>query len=264
MKSFLAAVFAFCLFASPSFAAEKPKALKVLLISGGCCHDYEKQAKLFQDGAAKLVNIEWTIMIDPRRGTEGEIELYNDPEWSKGYDVVIHNECFANTKNEEYIKKITEVHKKGTPAVVSHCAMHTYRAAKFDDWREFLGVTSFQHEHQSEYPVTVVEKDHPVMKHFPKEWKTPKDELYVIQKVWPNTTVLATSKSERNGKEHGNIWVNQYGKARVFGTTWGHGNATWEDAVFIDTITRGMVWAAGKLDDDGNVAKEYQPLKAAE
>ena len=264
MRSCRAAGLAIWLFASPTFAAEKPKALKVLLISGGCCHDYEKQAKLFQDGAAKLVNIEWTIMIDPRRGTEGEIELYNDPEWSKGYDVVIHNECFANTKNEEYIKKITEVHKKGTPAVVIHCAMHTYRAAKFDDWREFLGVTSFQHEHQSEYPVTVVEKDHPVMKHFPKEWKTPKDELYVIQKDWPNTTVLATSKSERNGKEHGNIWVNQYGKARVFGTTWGHGNATWEDAVFIDTITRGMVWAAGKLDDDGNVAKEYQPLKAAE
>jgi hypothetical protein len=31
--------------------------------------------------------------------------------------------------------------------------MHTYRAAKIDDWREMLGVSSFMHEHQSIYEV---------------------------------------------------------------------------------------------------------------
>ncbi len=262
MKNLLAFIIALSPFiaAAPSHADDaKPKPLRVLVITGGCCHDYAYQTKKFQEGAAKIANIEWVVELDPRKGTEGEIELYSKPDWAKGFDVVVHNECFANTSRPEYIRSITEVHKAGVPAVVIHCAMHTYRAAKIDDWREFLGVSSFMHEHQSNYAVDVVVKDHPIMKGFPADWKTPKDELYVLQKVWPNTTILATSKSEKNGTEHGVFWTNQYGKARVFGTTYGHGNETWEDQVFVAAVTRGLLWAAGKLDDHGKPAKGYEP-----
>ncbi len=69
---------------------------------------------------------------------------------------MIHNECFADTISEEYIRKITKAHYNGANAVVIHCAMHTYRASKIDDWREFLGVTSKRHDHQSNYPVKIV------------------------------------------------------------------------------------------------------------
>jgi len=60
--------------------------------------------------------------------------------------------------------------------------------------------------------------------------------------------VLATSKSEKNGDSHGVFWVNQYGKARVFGTTYGHSSETFRDEVFLTALTRGIQWAAGKLD----------------
>ena len=73
------------------------------------------------------------------------------------------------------------------------------------------------------------------------------DELYVIEKVWPGTTVLATSKSEKTGESHPVFWTNQYGKARVFGTTYGHSNETFEDIVFLEALTSGTLWAAGKL-----------------
>lgn len=262
MKMFLAFIVLVSSFASFTMAEDaKPKPLRVLLITGGCCHDYEYQAKKFKEGTDKLTNVEWVVELDPRKGTKGEIELYKNPEWAKGFDVVVHNECFAGTDNPEYIRSITEVHKAGVPAVVIHCAMHTYRAAKIDDWREFLGVTSFMHEHQSNYAVKVEVKDHPIMKGFPADWKTPKDELYVLQKVWPNTTILATSKSEKDGKEHGVFWTNTYGKAKVFGTTYGHGNATWDDEVFISTLVKGLLWSAGKIEDDGKPAKGYEPVK---
>ena len=75
---------------------------------------------------------------------------------------------------------------------------------------------------------------------------------------------LATSKSEKTGKEQPVFWVSQYGKAKVFGTTYGHSNGTFEDPVFIATVTRGMLWAAGKLGDDGKPKKGYEPKKAAE
>ncbi len=231
---------------SPDAQSSKP--LRLLLITGGCCHDYRYQAEAMQRAFKDAeVNAEWKIVHEGGNGTHAEIELYNDPNWAKGFDVVIHNECFADTKNPEYIRKITSVHKAGVNAVVIHCAMHTYRSAEIDDWREFLGVTSRRHDHQSKYPVKVTAADHPIMNGYPSDHVSAKDELYIIEKVWPKTQVLATSPSERDGVSHPVFWTNEYGQARVFGTTYGHSNETFEDAVFIKTLVRGTLWAAGRL-----------------
>lgn len=225
--------------------------IKALLITGGCCHDYPFQAQQYIEATKdRGLNVEWTVVNEGGTGTSAEIELYDDPDWAKGYDVIVHNECFANTANPEYIRKITKAHHDGANAVVIHCAMHTYRAAEIDDWREFLGVTSRRHEHQSNYEIEVVEKDHWTVKDIPEDYVTPKDELYVIEKVWPNTTVLATSKSERNGESHAVIWINKYGDARVFGTTYGHSNATFADETFLDVIVRGLQWSAGRAPEE--------------
>ena len=126
--------------------------------------------------------------------------------------------------------------------------MHTYRAAQFDDWRNFLGVTSKRHDHKANYPVKQLVK-HPILEGMPKDWKTPKDELYIVEKQLPTVTALATSKSERDGKEHTVIWTHQYGKARVFGTTYGHSDETFKDPVFLGYVARGLLWAAGRLDE---------------
>ena len=223
--------------------------IKALLITGGCCHNYPFQSQALTEGISKHAAVNWTILNEGGRGTTAKIDLYNDPDWAKAYDVVVHNECFANTNDPNYVRKIAQAHQEGVPAVVIHCAMHTYRAAEIDDWREFLGVTSRRHDHQSNYAVKVTAPEHPIMKGFPKDWVTPKDELYVIEKLWPNARALATSTSERNGKEHPVIWVNAYGdgKTRVFGTTYGHSDATFRDPVFIDLLAQGFLWAAGKL-----------------
>lgn len=228
--------------------SEEVKPVKALLITGGCCHDYKFQAASLTTHSSAKAKIEWTVIHEGGNKTKGQIKLYNDPNWAKPYDVVVHNECFAGTTNPEYIRKITTAHKGGTPAVVIHCAMHTYRSAKIDDWREFLGVTSRHHEHQSNYPVKTEKADHPIMKGVPADWVTPMDELYIIEKVWPKTTVLATSVSEKTKKEQPVIWTNDFGGTRVFGTTYGHTNETFENKVFLDLLTRGILWSAGRID----------------
>lgn len=224
------------------------KPLKALLITGGCCHNYKFQSEAMTTGISKQADVEWTVINEGGDGTRAEIPLYNDPNWAKPYDVIVHNECFADTRDQDYIRKITSAHKAGKPAVVIHCAMHTYRSAEIDDWREFLGVTSKHHEHQSRYPVKITAKDHPIMKGFPTDWVTPKDELYIIEKVWPGAKPLASSVSERTGQEQPVVWVNDYNGTRVFGTTYGHSDETFRDPVFINLLGRGLVWAAGKLD----------------
>lgn len=229
------------------------KPLRVLVVTGGCCHDYPFQTKAMQAAAEKHgLAVEWTVVNEGGKGNEAQIDLYDNPDWAKGFDVVVHNECFANTKDPEYIRRITSAHHAGANAVVIHCAMHTYRAATIDDWRQFLGVTSRRHEHQSNYPVKCEAPDHPIMQGFPKDYKTARDELYIIEKVWPNTKVLATSISEKTGELHPVFWTNTYGKARVFGTTYGHSNATFEDPVFLKTLIRGIEWAAGKTSGGTN------------
>jgi hypothetical protein len=114
------------------------KTLKILLITGGCCHNYEFQSGVIKTCLPKSLPAEWTVVNEGGTGTKAEISLYGKDNWAEGYDLVIHNECFADTRDSAYIKKITNAHQKGVNAVVIHCAMHSYRAAEINDWREFL------------------------------------------------------------------------------------------------------------------------------
>lgn len=231
----------------PVDAADKPAPIRALVITGGCCHNYVFQTLALTEAISSEVEVRWTIVNEGGKGTEAMIPLYEKKDWAKDFDVVIHNECFANTDNPEYIRKITAAHKQGVPAIVIHCAMHTYRKAEIDDWRTLLGVTSKRHDHQSEYPVVVKDPKHPIMKGFPEAWVTPKDELYIIEKLWPTAKALAVSKSEKDGSEHPVFWTNEFGKAKVFGTTYGHSDDTFRDPVFLRTLTRGLLWVTGRL-----------------
>lgn len=232
-----------------AFVSKAQKPMRILLITSGCCHNYDFQAKALQDALVGKADAQWTVVNEGGKGTQGMIDLYNNPNWAKGYDVVVHNECFADTKDEAYIHKITQAHYAGAPAVVIHCAMHTYRTSPIaEEWREFLGVTSRRHDHQSKYPVKRLLANNPITKDMPETWTTPMDELYVIEKLWPNATALASSVSEEDGKTYPCVWTNKYGKARVFGTTWGHGDATFKDPVYLSIVSRGILWAAGRLD----------------
>ncbi|MEO1615111.1 MAG: ThuA domain-containing protein [Planctomycetota bacterium] len=237
------------LLAGPLSSVSAAEPLRILLITSGCCHDYDYQTKTLQLAFKDAgVETDWTVVNEGGKGTDAEIDFYKDESWAEGFDVCIHNECFAKTSNADYIRSITGPHHAGLPAVVIHCAMHTYRDAEIDDWRKLLGVTSRRHEHKSSYKVAVAEKEHPIMKGFPDGHTIEFDELYVIEKVWPNATVLATSTSEKTEKSHPVMWTNQFGKARVFGTTYGHSNKTFEDDAFLGVVVRGTLWAAGRTD----------------
>ena len=198
-------------------------------------------------GISKFAEVDWTIVHEGGDARDFQSKLFESPNWAAEYDVVVHNQCFANTKNAEYISKIVSGHKQGVSAVVIHCAMHTYRATEENLWREFLGVTTKRYDHQSHYPVTITEPNHPIMEGFPQGWISPLDELYIIDKLWPNATTLSTGVSEETGKAHPVFWTNQYGEARVFGTTFGHTNKMISNPQFQRIVGRGLQWAAGRL-----------------
>ncbi len=240
----------------PTAAAAEAKPLRALLITGGCCHDYPRQKDILPQGISARANVQWTVVQDPRTGTTGKVEVYQKDDWAKEYDVVVHNECFADEKEVEWVERILKPHREGVPAVVIHCTMHCYRAPS-DEWFKFCGVTSRRHGSHFAYPVKVAQPAHPIMKGLPATWQTPKEELYHIEKVWPDATPLATGYSHETKRDEANIWVNTYGKGRVFGTTIGHYNATLEEGWFLDVTARGLLWACGKLGEDGQPLPGY-------
>lgn len=256
--------------ALPSVAAEpakadkpdKPAPIKALLITGGCCHDYDGQKKILSEGISARANVEWTIVQQGGSTTNTKIPLHENADWAKGFDVIVHNECFAEVKDVAWVQRVLKPHQEGTPAVVIHCAVHCYRAPT-DEWFKFVGVTSHRHGSHFAYKAKNVKADHPIMKGFPEEWQTPKEELYNIESVHSTATPLATGYSPETKRDETCIWANKYHKARVFGTTIGHYNDTMKEAVYLDVVTRGLLWSVDKLDESGKPKAGYEPVKSS-
>jgi len=233
-----------------------PEPIKALLVTGGCCHDYDRQREIIPaavDLNSKL-KVEWTIVHQRTKSVNSLLAFYQNPDWAKGYDVVVHNECFAAVHDVDYMKGIVAPHRDGVPAVLVHCAMHSYR---IDEWREFCGVSSVRHGPHHAFEVQITEPEHEIMQGL-ADWRTPKGELYFIDKTYPTMTQLAHSKSDKTGEMHPNIWVNEFGpnKTRVFATTIGHHNETMLQAQFMELITRGLLWATGKPVAENLISKE--------
>jgi len=235
------------------------KPLRALLITGGCCHEYSKQGLILAEGLSRRANIEIKVVQDPgANGTQHRVSVYEKENWTEGYDIILHNECYSDEKDPAWLERIVKPHRGGVPAVVIHCAMHCYRAPT-DDWFKFVGVTSRRHGSHFAYATFNVKPQHPIMAGFPPVWQTPMEELYHIESVAASATPLSMGYSHETKKGEANVWINQFGQARVFGTTIGHYSQTMSDPVFLDLLARGTLWAAGKLGEDGKPVAGFGP-----
>lgn len=133
---------------SAAATAEETKPIRALLVLGGCCHDYEKQKDLLTKGISARANVQWAVSYDPDRGTSHKNPIYNNADWAKGFDVIVHDECSADVKDLETINRILEPHRKSLPGVVLHCGMHSYRSEGWPNvtpWFEFTGLQTTGH-----------------------------------------------------------------------------------------------------------------------
>ena len=69
------------LLGSVSSFADEASSLKVLLITGGCCHDYDFQSKALQQAAKdRGVEVEWKVVNEGGKRTAAMIDLYKDKD----------------------------------------------------------------------------------------------------------------------------------------------------------------------------------------
>jgi type 1 glutamine amidotransferase len=256
-----------------TLAAEQ-KPLRVLVVAGGCCHDYATQKEVLKKGIEARVNAVVEVAYDPTKSTKPLFDLFKSPDWGKNFDVVVHDECAADITDQAYVANIVNAHKNGLPAVNLHCAMHSYRWGSFKEpvkagadnasWYEMLGLQSTGHGPQQPIAITFTDKSHPVTTGL-ADWTTINEELYNnVQILGAKTLATGLQKVPEKKDKKGKVtpaseanaivaWTNEFGpkKTRIFSTTIGHNNATVEDARYLDLVARAVLWSAGKLEADG-------------
>ncbi len=251
--------------------------LKVLLITGGCCHDYDAQKDILKKGLESRAHVVVDQVHTSDKSTRPPLSILGDPEYAAGYDLVIHDECGAELSDEAQVRAVLKPHLDGVPGVNLHCAMHSYRIGNPRDpvkpgtahglWFEYLGIQSSGHGPHEPIDVTFTSVKNPITDGF-AAWRTQKEELYNNVEVFKSAKALASGKQvvrRRNGEERVAeavvMWTNEYGpnKTKVFSTTLGHYSATVGDTRYLDLVTRGLLWATGHLTSDGKAAEGYGP-----
>jgi type 1 glutamine amidotransferase len=199
------------------------------------------------------------------------------PEFSK-YDVVISNlGVWAADWPEKTQKTFEKYMKKGGGFVSVHAADNSF--ANWEEYNKMIGLGGWggrkpdagpyvyytnegelvrdhakeggtgKHGARAEYPVTIRVKDHPITKGMPEIWMTAPDECYALMRgPAENMTILATGKDQSEkaptDRHEPALMVLDYGKGRVFHTTMGHSQESFEGVGFIISFLRGVEWAA--------------------
>ncbi len=243
-------------------SSESSAPLKALLIAGGCCHDYVAQHRILFEGIQARANIQVDVIWTRDKSAKPALPLFENPDWAKGYDIVIHDECAALNENARLMENILKAHET-IPSVQLHCAMHSFRgrgnsretftAKGHHDWCKRIGLLSTRHGPHVPVSVEIVDAEHPITKPL-KDWVTGKEELYNNAEIYDaEPLAMGTQTYMKNGKEITDAaivaWVNTKSGALSFSTSLGHYNEVVESDEYLDLVTRGTLWACGKLDD---------------
>ena len=254
--------------------AQNADPLKILMITGGGpWHDYNTQKDQIKEGLLeRLSNIEITTDYEgadtlTMESTDFQFSRHLEDDWAAEFDVVIYNQCNLQVKDEAYVKGIIAEHvKHQVPAVMLHCPIHLYQYAEGDaaaEWWDFTGAVSYVHEKEDHpntapYTIEVLEPQHPIMKNYPLSWRTPAGELYLIVDMHDNATPLSHAYSVETESYSETAWVHEYKGVRVFTSSLGHHNVSMGSDVNLNLVASGVLWAAGKLDQDGSPAPGYE------
>jgi peptidoglycan/xylan/chitin deacetylase (PgdA/CDA1 family) len=263
--------------------AQEARPIKVLIVSGGCCHNYAVQRDVLEADLKARINADVTqVFHDPKPGekaTRPALPIYGNPRYAEGYDVVLHNECAADEDDPAVLDSVLAPHRAGTPGVNLHCAMHSYRSGAWKlpvqagaanaRWFEYTGIQSSGHGPQSPVHLAAAPGGHPIAQGF-APYVTGNEELYNNLTSFGVTPILTgTQPDAKNPAERSQsytvAWTHRYGprQARVFSMTLAHNEAGIADPRYLDLLARGVLWATGHLADDGKADAGYVRAQAA-
>jgi type 1 glutamine amidotransferase len=145
----------------------------------------------------------------------------------------------------------------GKGLVVFHHASSAFTNPNWDEFEKAIaGGWRSKGFHGPKHVFNVKKTDakHPISEGQPGQFEHAIDELYQNSVMVPGSVVLATAYSDPKkprgtDKDEPVIWVNTYGKGRVYENVLGHDTEAMADPNFRSWMRRGVIWAAtGKVD----------------
>lgn len=216
-------------------AAEVPRPLKVLVVTGG--HGFEKEPffRVFKENAE----------IDFTAATQGKTAEAYDRADLFSYDVVVLYDM---------IQKITEAQRtnflalfdRGIGLVVMHHALASHQdwpeyqriiGASYSSKEEKEGKAGYQHD--VEIPITIVAPNHPITTGLTNFMIH--DEIYWGFHMRPDVTPLLTTSHPKSGKPL--AWHRTQGKSRVVYLQLGHDHWAYENPNYRQLVARCIRWA---------------------
>jgi len=239
-------------------AAKSPassNAIKALIITGDHGHAWKDTTKVLGD----LLQAGGMLKVDVTTTPSKEL---TDGNLSK-YDVLILNykdtdkgapeSRWSDQNKQAFLKAVRE----GKGLVVFHHASSAFIKPNWDEFEKAIaGGWRSQGFHGPKHVFTVKKTavSHPISQGSPSQFEHAIDELYQNSVMLPGSIVLATAYSDPGkprgtGKDEPVIWVNTYGKGRVYENVLGHDTTAMADPRFQEWMRRGVIWAAtGKVD----------------
>ncbi|MDG2048457.1 MAG: ThuA domain-containing protein [Halioglobus sp.] len=234
--------------AHSSQATTSPPLKVLILTSPGVYHNYELQTQALAYALAERVHVQVDVSL-------AEVERWKTTDFAQGYDVLIYNICMADNQDETLIANLRRQSEVlGVPALVIHCAMHSFRET--DLWWPMFGLQTKTHE--SLRPLTQIQTaPHPILNGIPKNWTVGNDELYINLQFEALTLLSVISADNR---PHTTAWLAYQGATPIFGTTLGHSDETLDDPAFQRLIANAVLFVTGNLSDQGAVADRLDPV----
>ncbi len=277
----------------PVAAAEAPPKIKVLVIEGVSNHDWRHRLELVKDILARDGSFDVDVSVAPSVAGDAAWETWR-PDFSK-YDVVLSG--YNNLGGKP--RWPAEVEKSFENFVRNGGGFYCYHEANnsFAEWPEYnrmIGLGWRNKDfgravlvrpdetlqfippgegantgHGARLDVTVHQfGEHPIHRGLPREWMAADIEIYRYARgPAEELTVLAYAKEPQTQIQFPIEWTVQYGKGRVFVSTYGHVWANQADpkgmqcAAFQTIMIRALKWLAGR--DPGDTVPADFPSATA-
>ena len=201
----------------------------ILYMGGGSYHDYLSVAEVLR----KFLEVRHEYHITYSE----DYSVFTRP--LDKYDVILLAGMPKKLEKEELTGFLTAV-KEGKSVIGLHAATAALSKDKQRiEYTKVIGAQFAGHPPIYRFPVEIKEDNHPITKNIgPFDIY---DEMYFFKNMQEGTTVLLEAEHEERGRT-AIAWVREYGKGKIFYTTFGHAAQSAGNRYFQQLLLNALEW----------------------